>query len=80
VGRYTCSKIKTTQPGFKCSVNKREGGVNFLMKSVWTKSKLDAIDDKDLLIAILNERRCRLDPFSVLSMRLKKIIRGLDKQ
>jgi len=48
--------------------------------SRWNKKKLDDISDNGLAIAIINERREKLDPYSILGERLKKVVEWLKKE
>lgn len=43
----------------------------------WTIEELEKIDDIDFAVAILNERRNRLNPYSPLSTKLRETVNTL---
>ena len=48
------------------------------MASNWTKKSLKEISDKDFIIAVLNERLNKVNNYSFLGQKIKKVLKALD--
>jgi hypothetical protein len=48
------------------------------MGSNWTKKELNEISDKDFIIGILHERLNKVNNYSFLGRKIKKVLKSLD--